>query len=54
MTKSVCSVYVTYKCIYGREKYLTKLKTRSRTTLTKLRTNSNRLPVTVGRYQTII
>ncbi len=51
--KSVCSNCLTFKCIYGREEYLTKLKTKARITLTKIRTNNNRLPITGGKYQNV-
>ena len=39
--------------MFGREDYLLKLQTKARFTLVKLRTNNNRLPITVGRYQNI-
>ncbi len=51
--KSVCSNYLTFKCTYGREEYLTKLKTKAGITPTKIRTNNNRLLITVGRYQNV-
>ena len=49
VTKSIiCSNYVSFKNVFGREDYLLKLQTKARFTLVKLRTNNNRLPITVG------
>lgn len=51
--KSVCTTYVIFKSCYGMEGYITKLRTKSRIVLTKLRANNNKLPVITGRYQNI-
>ena len=45
--------HVTFKNCYGMEEYLTKLRTKLRIVLGKLRTNNNRLPVIAGRYQNV-
>ena len=51
--KSVYMTHVTFKNCYGMEEYLTKLRTKLRIVLGKLRTNNNRLPVIAGRYQNV-
>lgn len=53
--ESVCTAYeyVAFKNCYGTEEYLTKLKTKTRTELTKLRTNNNRIPLITERYQNV-
>ena len=50
--KSSCTLYKMYKNTYGLEKYL-KLDKESRLYITKLRTNNNKLPIVLGRYNNI-
>ena len=53
MMKPVCITYVAFNSLFGREEYLTKLRTKSKIIFAKLRTSNNRLPTTAGRYQTV-
>ena len=52
VSKSICSSYKIYKHVFGLEDYL-KLNKVNRISLTRLRSNNNKLPLTVGRYNNI-
>ncbi len=49
-TKSLCSNYRIFKCAFGFEEYLLKMRNSSRIVISRFRTSNNKLPVNVGRY----